>query len=137
MSPSVSLSRQTFRKSERLCSRKVIQELALNGKNIYVPPLRLLWIPSKLNANVTVQAAFSVPKKNFKDAVDRNYIKRRMKEAYRKNKSNLYSLISGYNNQYALLFVFTGKEILSYTETEEKTKIILQRLVEDIKKNIN
>ena len=132
---SVSLLSQTFRKNERLCSRKIIEDLALNGKNINVPPIRLLWSQSSLNADVPVQATFSVPKRNFKDAVDRNRIKRRMREAYRKNKSSLYALISKDNMQYALLIIFTGKEIVSYFETEEKIKIILNRLVEVVQKN--
>ena len=131
----VSLQRQTFRKNERLCSRKIIQDLALKGKNIHINPIRLLWIPSLLNVSIPAQAAFTVPKRNFKDAVDRNRIKRRMREAYRKNKSSLYSLISNNKNQYALLFVFTGKEPITYFETEEKIKIILHRFAEDIQKN--
>ena len=131
----VSLQRQTFRKNERLCSRKIIQDLALKGKNIHINPIRLLWIPSILNVSIPAQAAFTVPKRNFKDAVDRNKIKRRMREAYRKNKSSLYSLISNNKNQYALLFVFTGKESITYFETEEKIKIILHRFAEDIQKN--
>ncbi len=131
---SVLPQRFTFRKNEKLCSRKIIQELALNGKNIQVHPLRLLWIPSQYNSKIVVQAAFSVPKKNFKSAVKRNGIKRRMREAYRKNKSTLYSLISKNNIQYALLFVFIGKEIVSYSETEEKIKIILIRFAEKIQK---
>lgn len=131
----VSLQRQTFRKNERLCSRKIIQDLALKGKNIHINPIRLLWIPSILNVSIPAQAAFTVPKRNFKDAVDRNRIKRRMREAYRKNKSSLYSLISNNKNQYALLFVFTGKESITYFETEEKIKLILHRFAEDIQKN--
>ena len=133
----VSLQRQTFRKNERLCSRKIIQDLALKGKNIHINPIRLLWIPSILNVSIPAQAAFTVPKRNFKDAVDRNRIKRRMREAYRKNKSSLYSLISNNKNQYALLFVFTGKESITYFETEEKIKLILHRFAEDIQKNNN
>ncbi len=134
---SVSLQRLTFRKNERLCSRKIIQDLALKGKNIHLNPIRLLWIPSILNVNIPAQAAFTVPKRNFKKAVDRNKIKRCMREAYRKNKSSLYSLVSNNKNQFALLFVFTGKESITYSETEEKIKIILQRFAEDIQKNIS
>ena len=134
---SVSLQRLTFRKNERLCSRKIIQDLALKGKNIHLNPIRLLWIPSILNVNIPAQAAFTVPKRNFKKAVDRNRIKRCMREAYRKNKSSLYSLVSNNKNQFALLFVFTGKESITYSEIEEKIKIILQRFAEDIQKNIS
>jgi ribonuclease P protein component len=132
---SLPLHRQTFRKKERLCSRKLIQDLALKGKNIHVSPIRLVWLKTKLNEEIPAQAAFSVPKRNFKHSIDRNRIKRRMREGYRKNKSELYALISQYNIQCALLFVFTGKETVTFTETENKTKIILKRLAEDIQKN--
>src|SRR5436190_12777833 len=114
MSASVLPRGQTFRKSERLSSRKIIEVLAKTGKKIHVSPLRLVWMNSGLKGNVPVQATFAVSKKNFRKAVDRNKIKRRMREAYRKNKSTLYSLISDGNNQYAFLFVFTGNEIISF-----------------------
>ena len=134
---SVSLSRQTFRKSERLSSRKVIQELSLNGKNIRIHPIRLLWLSLVLNQNVFAQVAFSVPKRNFKNATDRNRIKRRMREAYRKNKSLIYPLISQKKKQFALLFVYSGKEIVTYMETEEKLIATLNRFAEVIQKNNN
>ena len=131
----VSHDRQTFRKSERLSSRKLIRDLALKGRNIHSNPLRLIWLKAVLSEKVPAQAAFTVPKKNIKDAVDRNRIKRRMREAYRKNKSSFYSLISKNDLQYAFLFVFTGKEEITFKETEAKTKLILTRFAEDIQKN--
>ena len=134
---SVSSSRQTFRKSERLCSKKIIQDLALNGKNIRIHPFRLLWLATVLNEKVQIQAAFVVPKRNFRNAVDRNRIKRKMREGYRKNKSLIYPLISQMKKQYALLIVYSGKEIVTYLETVEKLKIALHRFVEDIQKNSN
>jgi ribonuclease P protein component len=136
MSPSsVSLRRQTFRKNERLCSRKIIQDLILKGQNLNENPVRMVWLASVLNSKSPIQAAFSVPKRNFKNAVDRNRIKRHLREAFRKNKSSLYALIDTGKSQFALLFVYTGKELLPYSETEKKIKLILNRFAENVQKN--
>jgi ribonuclease P protein component len=137
MSPSSVALRQTFRKSERLCSRKVLNELVLKGHTIHEKPLRLVWLSTVLNSDTAAQAAFTVPKKNFKKAVDRNSIKRRIREAYRKNKSPLYSLISPMERQFALLFIYTGKEKATYFEIEVKLKSILSRFAEAVKENNN
>ena len=135
MPVAVSPNRQTFRKKERLCSRKTIRELALKGKNINDFPVRLSWLNTALRENVPFQAAFTVPKRNFKKAVDRNFIKRRLREAYRKNKSFLYALDLPVNIQFALLFVYNGKEMLTYAETENRLNNILKKLAEEITKN--
>lgn len=58
-----------------------------------------------------------------------------MKEAYRKNKSSVYSLLTDSDSQFALLFVYTGKEIVNYSETEKKIISILHQFAEDIKRN--
>ena len=131
---SASLQRQTFRKSEKLCSRKILEMLIKNGKSIYLSTLRFSWLSVQLTEKVPAQVAFSVPKRNFRLAVDRNRIKRRMREAYRKNKSLIYPLISSTRKQFALLFVYTGSEIPTYDQTEEKIKDALIRFAEDIQK---
>ncbi len=77
----------TFKKSERLSSKKDIQELFNNGSSFYLYPFKVITLPadtSKLH-----QVLFSVPKRLFKRAVDRNLLKRRMREAYRLNNSEL------------------------------------------------
>lgn len=127
-------NRQTFRKNERLCSQKILDELVKKGKYIHSNPFRLTWLTTTLPENVWAQIAFAVPARNFKNASDRNRIKRRMREAYRKNKSALYTLISKTDLKLALLFVYTGKDDVTYSETETKTKQILSTLAENIKK---
>ncbi len=126
--------RQTFRKSERLCSRKIIQELSKKARNIQVQAFRLSWLESTLPENVPAQVVFSVPKRNFRHAVDRNRIKRRMREAYRKNKSVIYPLISLSRKQFALLIVYTGSEIPTFARTEENILNALNRFAQDIQK---
>ncbi len=78
--------RNTLRKDERLFERKAIETLFNEGRSYMVAPIRVLWIRNKKESTIPVRAAFSAPSKVFKRAVDRNLIKRQMREAYRKNK---------------------------------------------------
>ena len=73
-----------------------------------------------------VQVAFTAPKRNFKSAVERNKIKRLMKEVYRKNKAGLYSFVKDKHVQVALLIVYTGKVIPKYSEVEVKLTLAVK-----------
>ena len=78
--------RFTYSKDEKLKKRKLIKELFDNGKAATVFPLRVIYLKKDHNGNFPVQTGVSVSKRNFKRAVDRNRIKRLMREAYRLNK---------------------------------------------------
>ena len=106
----------SFKKDERLCSKKVIEKLFLEGKSIFVFPIKIIYLETKLPTNSPAQAAFSVGKRNFKRAVQRNLIKRRMREIYRLNKSKLYYELV--DKQLAVFFIYTGKTILEYNQIE-------------------
>lgn len=129
------ISRYTFRKEERLISRKTIEALVRSGKVIHLPPVRLTWLPIQNDSGSSLQAAFAVPKRVFKNATDRNLLKRRMRESYRKNKYMVGSLVSERKMQYALLFVFTGNKLISYSDADEKIRLILQRFAETIQEH--
>jgi len=124
--------RHTFRKAERLTGRKAIELLVASGKNIVIPPFKLMWLPIDLPTDFPAQIAFSVPKRNFKKAVDRNRMKRLMRESFRRNKSDIYTLIAERKIKCALLLNYTGKMQLTYSETEEKITQILKRLAKDL-----
>jgi ribonuclease P protein component len=124
--------RHTFRKAERLNGRKAIEQLVASGKNIIIPPFKLMWLPIVLPTDFPAQIAFSVPKRNFKKAVDRNRMKRLMRESYRKNKSDIYTLLTDRKIQCALLLHFSGKTQLTFIEADEKIKQILHRFAKDL-----
>ncbi|MCX6290517.1 MAG: ribonuclease P protein component [Bacteroidetes bacterium] len=130
------LSGNRFSKNERLSSRKLITELFETGKSIHLHPIRLTWQMTVVDSGSPVQAAFSVPAKTFRSAVDRNRIKRQMKEVYRKNKSSVYRLLEQHRKQCVLMIVYTGKAMPAFEEIEHKLKLTLLRLEDDFKKNI-
>ena len=81
---------QSFKKEERLLSKKIIDLLFEKGVSFVNNPVRTIWLEAELKTNSPVQVLIAVPKKNVAKAVDRNTIKRRMREAYRKHKHLLY-----------------------------------------------
>ena len=121
-------SDKKFRKAERLCSKKIIEELFLSGKSFYKYPFRLVWMPVSDKFSFPAQVAVSVKKKQFKRAVDRNLLKRRIREAYRKNKSDLYSEIKRLDMQIALIIIYTASDIMEYNDIEAKIILNLDRL---------
>jgi ribonuclease P protein component len=124
---------ETFSKEERLKSRKIISQMIESGQSVAAYPLRLVWFPVALpTSNFRAQVAFAVSKKNFAHAVDRNKIKRQLREIYRKNKHSLYPLLEKKSCTVALLLIFTGKEKPDYSDLEKKLIRLLNKLNEAI-----
>ena len=113
----------TFKKEERLSREKIIQELFEKGSSFYLYPFKVYFMQNPNPDSTTHQVLISVSKKNFKRAVDRNSIKRRIREAYRLNKN----LLPG-QNKLAIAYIYSVKEILPTAQIQERLVKTFKRL---------
>ena len=112
-----------FPKKERLCSKKLWDAVFSGGARLKAFPVVLQYRRCTLPENVPVQVGFAVPKKSFKKAVDRNRIKRLMREAYRLEKPGLFNNIEG---SYAFVFLYLGKEMPVFSDISQAVKTLLK-----------
>lgn len=118
----------TFSKQERLCSKKSIETLLSKGNSFTAHPFKIHWLIQTESLPYPARMAVSVSKKNFKKAVDRNKIKRRIREIYRLNKDTLYDFLNKNNNKIDIFLIYTAKEILSFHEMKPKMLALINKL---------
>jgi len=128
--------RETFEKKERLCSIKVISELFENGIIFHSSLFKVVWDLSPVFLPAPAQVTFSVSKRGFHLAVTRNLIKRRMREAYRKNKKVLYEHLVSENVQIVFVIILKGTVVPDYQTIEKSMKGILTRLITSINEDL-
>ena len=124
---------ETFNRDERLRSVKVIESLFEEGDIFYSPLFKIVWQRSPEPLPFPARIAFSVPKKRFRLAVVRNLIRRRMREAYRKNKFLLYEQLVSHDTRINLVVIFRGDNIADYFTIENSMKDILKKLMSQLK----
>ena len=117
--------RHFFKKEERLCSKKLIAKLFAEGNSFLVHPIKIVYLSSDFRHSTPLKVAFAVSKREFKRSVDRNYIKRRMREAYRLNRHQLQLPVGGH--QFAAVFIYIGKELPKYSVIDRSMKRIIHR----------
>ncbi len=122
--------KKLLRQGQRLKSRKEIGRL-FGGKarSISSYPVRAVFTPAaERRSSAPVQVTFVVPKRRFRKAVDRNRLKRRLREAYRLNQHLLTESMPPGGGQLAVLFMYTGKEPMEYAYIERKMKRVLTQI---------
>ncbi len=135
MVPGSVLMRETFHKTERLCSRTLIRQLYRTGKGFTTGPFRVMWQQMPPSGPFPAQVMISVPKSLFPKATGRNLLKRRIREAYRKNKGMLYERLSEQGIRIILIITYNTRETLQYEEIRHKIIVLLHRLNEVVEKS--
>jgi ribonuclease P protein component len=129
------MERLTLSGDERLSRKKIIEEIFSRGQSFRTPALVMVYLPVKLPVDFPAQVLFTVSKKNFRRAHDRNRIKRLMREAYRKQKPECYAAIRATGMQYALLFIFTGRQLPDQAYVHGRTQELLRKFAGTIKQS--
>jgi ribonuclease P protein component len=121
-------TRETFNKSERLCSIKIISGLFENGNIFHSSLFKVVWSISPVLCPYPAQVLFSVSKRGFRLAVTRNLLKRRMREAYRKNKKILYDHLVSENIQLTFVVILKGTNVTDYKTIEKSMVSMINKL---------
>jgi len=122
----------TYGKDEKLKSRKVIESLFSNGHSFTVYPLKILY-KIETDKEGILQAGVAVSTRQFKKAVDRNRIKRLMRESYRIQKNDLKETVALQKVNLYVFFIYLDKTITIYSALNETMKKCLDRLQQKLK----
>ncbi len=117
---------ESFGKKEKLKSKVLIDKLFAEGQTVKKYPLLLVYTRLQNPSEKVNKVGVSVSKRNFKRAVDRIKIKRLMREVFRKNK---YLVTSNLAQNYALMLIYTGREVWSYADLSHNGEELLKRFV--------
>lgn len=122
-----------FKKKERLTDPRIFTKLIKCGDSLYKHPLKIFFINKQTSNEHSplVEIAFSVPKKRIKKAVKRNLIKRRLREAYRENKNDLYQKLQ--DKKIIILLIYNKNTIEDYKTIEQSLQLLLHQLSNKLK----
>ncbi len=131
-----------YTQTERLKSEKKIAQLFKVGQSFPAYPLRLIYMPTEVESRpeFPIQVSVSVPKKKFKLAVDRNLLKRRLRESYRLVKNDVYAQLLKIDAQkkqikiYDFMILYVAVDILPYAEIDKGMKKMMRKFIEEVKK---
>ena len=111
-----------------MCSQKIIGEIFLSGTSFLCYPLKVVWKYEELPTSFPAQVVFSVPKRLFKRAHDRNLLKRQLREVYRYQKHELYHSLELNNRKIAVMIVYIAKEKLEFGQIEGAMAKVIAKL---------
>tara|TARA_R100000789_G_scaffold73939_1_gene69554 strand:+ start:121 stop:504 length:384 start_codon:yes stop_codon:yes gene_type:complete len=121
--------KENFGKLDKLKSKKTIDQLFIEGKSIKNYPFKLIYIPLDNENTATLKTGVSVPKKLVKTAVQRNRIKRLMREVFRKNK---YLVTNSLPVSYAIMIIYLSRDEIEYQKLSGSMIKLLEKFNEKL-----
>ena len=122
--------KNTLGKQERLKSKKLIEKLYAEGTSVKSFPLRMMFIQTTHTSSFPCQVGVSVAKRNYKLAVDRNRLKRLMRETYRLQKQIVYNNL---DKPYVFMISYIGREEIKYEDLYLKMEKLLTLFIDKVK----
>lgn len=122
--------RNTLGKQERLKSKKLIEKLYSEGDSVKIFPLRMMYVQTVHTSEFPCQVGVSVAKRNYKLAVDRNRLKRLMRETYRLQKQIVYNNL---DRPYVFMISYIGSEEIKYEDLYLKMEKLLTLFIDKVK----
>ena len=129
--------RNSLKKQERLRGTAMIRELFVQGNSFLVHPYRVSWMIAPGGGNYPARILVGVSRKNFRKASDRNYLKRLTREAYRKNKHELYQYLEKQNIGCRFSVIYVAKALTDQATADKKIIMLLQRLISELEKQLS
>lgn len=121
----------SYNKKEKLKSKKQLNKLFANSKSFVVFPIKVFYVLNEEQNNI-IKTGVGVSSRHFKKAVQRNRVKRLLREAYRLEKQPLHIYLNNNKKQLALFLLFIDKELPQYILLKEKMKLCMQRLIKEL-----
>jgi len=118
----------SYNKKEKLKSRSQLEAIFASGKTFSVFPLKVFFLETGTAQTENVKVGVGVSARHFKKAVQRNRIKRVLREAYRLEKQSLQQQLIEQQKQIAVFFLYIDKEMPAFEVVRDKMKDCLSKL---------
>ncbi len=121
----------TFPGAERFKSRKKLQEVFTKGEAVRTPVVRLVYLAEE-SVTPELKCGVGLTTRHFKRAVDRNRIKRLLREAYRLQQHSLKTEVQKGSRNWLIFILYTGRELPHYTLLYQNVGLVLQKLITNV-----
>ena len=122
----------SYGKAEKLKSRKLLDQLFSEGKNFSIFPLKIFYLLSAVPLDFPLKIGVGVSSRNFKKAVQRNRVKRILREAYRTQKQPLHDYLKANEKQVAVFLLYIDKALPATEKIKNIMPAVLEKLIKKL-----